>query len=557
MKNLKTRGEYLFEKHNYSLITEAGIQSNNAKWSETMIGKLFNFVFKVITLNGFLVDKFKDIFGAKSFILKSLSRRLEKAIDALPGEYVERNSEIEFQDIEMSYYTVLLNIIEILEKSEDYVLIKLSIIVEDSLKELIELKSKLDVKDKKHSLLIREIENSIKDINKLIEKIKSVIKNIPSDEVEDKKGFNFKENLKDIGDKSDIKKKLGKVQYLLKNRIKDSKDNASISTKSMFKIVSIMNKARDTYMEADQEGETIYKSNKRETIFKPNERLFSVWEDKVMKILQRKNDIIPKKLSAYINSSLASIDPDKYKIDIGEREARNILDELSDVDRALEKVEKAKSSKTPVDVMDKEKSIATSFHFKTNSRLIITKDLLLNSLLEFKIDSGNAILLNPQKDDTEVESIDKSKVYFVPTRTYVNGMSVGIFSFNPEVFNGAKTSANNTFDVSEQSFDESDFWKSGPHYYWAVLNKKDIELGKNYIIRIFNPGHTITPDRLEKMDNETLYEQIVISDLDGIRTLYGNDDKIVALREKYLVDKFNFKSTGYKSVVQYFNSNKF
>ena len=94
MNNLKSREQFLTEKVKYNLIKEYSIQNNNPKWSSTLIGRLFNSIWRTVTLNGFLTDKFKDIFGAKSFIIKNIAKRLEKAIDKLPQEYVDMNNDI-------------------------------------------------------------------------------------------------------------------------------------------------------------------------------------------------------------------------------------------------------------------------------------------------------------------------------------------------------------------------------------------------------------------------------------------------------------------------------
>jgi len=560
MKNLKSREQFLMEKLEVDLITEAGVQSNNAKWSETMIGKLFNWAFRVITLDGHLVDKFKDIFGAKSFIIKNLAKRLEKAIDALPGEYVKRSEEIDFKNLEMQLYDELYKTIEMLKKSKNTPIGKIHknlLQTEDIISKVI---SELNPKDEEESKALKTAQTKMKVIESLLTRVKEITNDLTESEADSKTGYNLESAADKIGDKNEIKRTLEEIKASLMNVVTSGKDKAKISTESMFKIVSIMNKARDIYMEEDREGETIYRGNKRETMFKPNKRLFNLWEEKVLKILSRKSSIIPQKLLSYINNSLASVDPVKYNFEIEPGVEKNVLDELSDIDRGMGKVRKKFSSDksaTPVELISSEKSKANAFHFKTHEKVTIKQDTLLRGLMELDIDTGNIFLFNQERTDTEQSSGNDVSIFFVPTRTYINGMVLGVMSFNPDVFDNAPTTGGGKINNSDLSFEDSDFWRKDSHYYWGVLNKKDISSGGTYVMKIFNPGLTITPDRLLKQDNESLNESVVINKLEKSRALYGNDDKVAEIDKKYLEKKYNFNSTGYRSISQYFNSNKF
>lgn len=559
LTNLKSRDKFLMEKLEVSIINEAGIQSNNTKWSETMIGKLFNFVFNVVTLNGFLVDKFKDAFGAKSFILKNLARRLEKAIDKLPGEYVKRNEEVDFQTLSMNYYDEIIKIIDLMQRSKDVPVGKIYEQLERSKRTLESTMSELDPKDEEQSKIILEIKNTLKLITPIYDKVKDVVNELTDSEAASKTGYNLEKSAEALGDKLEYKRKLDDVKARLVNVIKDSKDASKISTESMFNIISILNKARSIYMEEEGEGETYYRGNKRETMFKSNKRLFDLWSEKVLKILSRKSSIIPKKLLAYINSSLSAVDPLQYNFQISPGVEKNILDELADVDTAMNKV-KSKFERNPVtprDVIPLGKSTSNVLHLKSHERIAITQETLLRGMIALTAKVGNTFTFNEKRDDTVQNSFIDKTLIFVPTRTYVNGMVLGVVSFSANVFQGAQTTSGTKIKVEDLSFDQDEFWRHDPHYYWGVLNKKDLALDSNFMIKIFNSGVTITPDRLTKMDESSLFESVVFNKLGKMRALYGNDDKVVEIDKNYLEKKFNFSSTGYRSIEQYFNSNKF
>jgi hypothetical protein len=559
MKNLKSRDQFLMEKLEVSLITEAGIQSNNAKWSETMIGKLFNWVFRVITLDGYLVDKFKDLFGAKSFFIKNLAKRLEKAIDALPGEYVKRNEEIDFKNLEMQYYDELYNLIDMMNKSKDVPIGKIHEKIGKCLSVFKQISSELDSKDVEQSKVIKQIEDKVSNLEKVFAKTSEIVTGMTEEEADSKTGYGLSKMADKLGNKNDVKRDLDELKATLLNSIKDGKDDAKLSTESMFKIVSIMNKARDLYMEEDREGETVYRGNKRETVFKPNKRLFNLWEEKVLGILSRKSSIIPNKLLSYINNSLASVDPVKYNFEVEPGVEKNVLDELSDIDRAMGRATKkfGKGPKTPVDLMPTGKSMSSVFHLNTHKRIQINQKSTIRAMISFNVKMGSVWLLNEDRSDDVQHGLNDKSVVFIPTRTYVNGMVLGVMSFSPTVFDNAVTSAKANISVKDLEFKE-DFWRDDPHYYWAVLNKKDLtENGGAYIMRIFNPGVTVTNDRLVKQDSEDLYEKVVINKLGEIKVVYGNDDKVAEIDKNYLEKKFNFNSTGYKSINNYFEANKF
>lgn len=564
MKNLKTRDQFLLEKMHSPLITEAS--GNNTKWSETMIGKLFNWVIKVVTLDGFLVDKFKDAVGAKSFIIKNLANRLEKAIDALPGEYVQRNEEIDLQNLEMQHYNTLLNIIETLNKSRDFSIRKICSDLESSIINLKSIKSELDIKNEAQSKIAKTIEEELKIVEPILAKAKSTLEGLSNEEQATKVGYDFSKGIEKLGNKTEIKKNLDAIKAKMLNIIKNEKNEAKVSTESMYKIVSILNKARILYMEEDKEGETYYRGNKRETVFHPNRRLFSLWEKKVLEILSRKNDIIPKKLLAYINNSLASVDPIKYNVEVSRGVEKNVLDQLADVDIAVDEVERKFNPKrdsdkerervTPVDVIPQGKSTSTGMHLKDQERISITQESLLRSMININVSIGNLFLFNEKRDDVEQMKFDSYSVIFVPTRTYVNGLVLGILSLNANVFQNAPTSGSAHIDVNNLGFNQSEFWRKDEHYYWAVLNKKDLQSNSNYLIKLFNPGVSYTnKNLLETYDD--LIESLAINRAGKIKVVYGNDDKVVEIDKRYLDKKYNLDSTGYRSIDQYFNANKF
>jgi len=546
------------EKIESSLIMEAGVQSNNAQWSETLIGKLFNWTFRVISLDGFLTDRFKDLIGAKSFIIKNLARRLEKTIDKLPGEYVQRNEDLDFQNLEMQFYDELLKLINIMNGSKDIPIGKIYDDINKTIDVIDQIVIELNPKDVEQSKLLEIIKAKQKVLIEIQTKVKTNMNTLTDTEANEKTGYNLSKFSDLIGDKNDIKRKVDTSKAKLINTIKTEKDGAKISTESMFKIISILNKARNLYMEEDREGETVYRGNKRETVFNPNRRLFSLWEKKVLDILSRKSSIIPKTLLAYINNSLASVDPLKYNFEVEPGVEKNVLDQLSDIDRAMGSANKkfGKSRVLPTDIIPQGKSTATSLHLKAHERLTIKQDTLLRSMIDIQIGKGNLSLLNDRKDDTELQGFDGKSLIFVPTRTYVNGMVLGVLSFSPTVFDKAPTSGKAIINIKELEFD-GDFWRKDPHYYWGVINSKDLTVNGNYLMKIFNPGTTYTNKGLMKLDDEMMIETVIVNKLERLNALYGNDDKIVEVDKKYLEKKFNFNSTGYRSIDQYFNSNKF
>lgn len=556
MKHLKKRDKFLNERFEIEVINEAGIQSNNAKWSETMIGKLFGFAFKVLTLNGYLVDKFKDALGAKSFIIKNLAKRLEKAIDKLPGEYVQRNEDIDSKNIEMQFNDEVLKIMDVLNNSKNTPIGKIQEKIENSRLYLNNLINELDLKNDKHASIIKDIESKIVKLDTLINKISRITDQLSDVDIDTKTGYDISNVSKILGERSVIKRKNDLLKSELTNTISSAKEDVKLSTKSMFEIISILNKARGIYME-DVDGETIFKGNKKETVFSPNRRLFDLWEEKVLKILGRKSSIIPKKLLSYINNSLASVDPVKYNFEISPGVERNILDQLSDIDTAMAKVEtKFTKSKIPHDVIPNGKSKSDTFYLKKHDRIIITQSSWLRNILAFKADVGNTFTYDEKRTDTEQHSIDDKTIFFIPSRTYVNGNVLGILSFSPDVLNGIKTNSGNKFDVKDLDLSGDEFWRKDPHYYWAVLDKKDFTTGDNIVFKILNPGISFTNDRLAKLHDNSLFESVVINRLDSIRGTYGDDDKIVEVDKTYLAKKFNFNSSSYRSIDNYFNSNK-
>jgi hypothetical protein len=216
-----------------------------------------------------------------------------------------------------------------------------------------------------------------------------------------------------------------------------------------------------------------------------------------------------------------------------------------------------KGPKTPVDLMPTGKSMSSVFHLNTHKRIQINQKSTIRAMISFNVKMGSVWLLNEDRSDDVQHGLNDKSVVFIPTRTYVNGMVLGVMSFSPTVFDNAVTSAKANISVKDLEFKE-DFWRDDPHYYWAVLNKKDLtENGGAYIMRIFNPGVTVTNDRLVKQDSEDLYEKVVINKLGEIKVVYGNDDKVAEIDKNYLEKKFNFNSTGYKSINNYFEANKF
>lgn len=528
-----------------------------------MIGKLFNWVIKVVTLDGFLVDKFKDAVGAKSFIIKNLANRLEKAIDALPGEYVQRNEEIDVQTLEMRYYTELLNIIETLNKSRDFSIKKIVGELEESIANLKSISSDLDIKNDTQSKIAKEIEEEFKIINPILTKAKSTLEGLSSEEQITKTGFDFSKGIEKLGNKTEIKNKLDAIKAKMINIIKNEKNEAKVSTESMYKIVSILNKARNLYMEEDKEGETYYRGNKRETVFHPNRRLFSLWEKKVLEILSRKNDIIPKKLLAYINNSLASVDPIKYNVEVSRGVEKNVLDQLADVDIATDEVERKFNPKrdldkervTPIDVIPQGKSTSSGMHFKEHERLMIKQETLLYSLISIQAYNGVIEIFNEKKDKTNELKFNGFSFNFIPTRVYINNQVLGIVSLNLSTFQNSSTVSGAKIDITNLSTENIKEFRQDSHYYWGVLDEKNIQVGgKRCTIKLYNPGISYTNHNLVETYGD-LTEMIAIEKIGKIKVLYGNDDKIVQFNKKFLETNFNLTSSGYRAVESYFQSN--
>jgi len=556
MNNLKTRDQFLMEKLEVSLITEAGIQNNNAKWSETMIGKLFGFVFRVVTLNGYLVDKFKDAFGAKSFIIKNLSRRLEKTIDKLPGEYVKRNEEIDNKNLEMQFYDELLTLVDMMNKSKDTPIGKIYKQLEESINNFNDFLLELDPKEIEQSKLILEIKNNLKIIENIFSKVKEITNTLSSEDLESKTGYDMSKYGDKIGDKIEIKRKVEGLKAELMSTVKKGKDSVKLSTESMFKIVSILNKARSIYMEEDREGETVYRGNKRETVFKPNRRLFDLWEEKVLKILGRKSSIIPNNLLAYINNSLASVDPVKYNFEVSPGVERNVLDELSDVDRAMGKVDKKFGKSSSLDsnneVIPNGKSTSKTMYFKELNAVKINKEDLVSGILQIKVNNG--ILELYKNDNNYEENFDKS-LFFIPLRSYVNGMILGISSYNMEVFKSLVSTGNGKVGDNDFSLNSNDFYTKEAGYKYTILNDKNINHNSNLILKTFDPSLKNGLDKY--LDDSKLIDVITIHGIDEISVLYGSDHKIVSIQNNSLKNSFNLNSFTYKKISHYFESNKF
>ena len=64
-------------------------------------------------------------------------------------------------------------------------------------------------------------------------------------------------------------------------------------------------------------------------------------------------------------------------------------------------------------------------------------------------------------------------------------MVLGVLSFSPTVFDKAPTTGGANVNIKDLEFDD-DFWRKDPHYYWGVINSKDLSLGNTYLMKIFN-----------------------------------------------------------------------
>ena len=111
--------------------------------------------------------------------------------------------------------------------------------------------------------------------------------------------------------------------------------------------------------------------------------------------------------------------------------------------------------------------------------------------------------------------------------------------------------------MTDLHLNNDNFYTNEAGYKYAVMNTKDLTIDKNYVIKMFNPGLKIGKGEILKMDNSKVIEALTIHKLESIKSLYGNDDKIVEINKNSLAAQFNLNVGAFRQIEQYFNSNKF
>lgn len=569
-------------REEFSLLERSGSSSsdynfdNGAKMSDTLVGKLFGKIWKLVTLNGLVTNKLGDIFGVKSNILKRLANKLEEAIGKLPSEFLERSSMLNVDTRRLVFYDELKTFFDAIVKPSlktdvaikifgdlivacESVVKDLDLTVEEQkglddevqvvLKEAKNLEKKLlkldpakNVDYIKLSTMVANKADIISKFNALSAKTKSVLTNV----AKEKRVGDFTETTTSGSTRS---------TYRYKGGVDDdsvSGERVSGATKSMYDIVAIINKAYDLYM-IHEEGEDGKEHLKRDS------RLFKLWEKLVMKILGSKGDLLPLTLKKYVNSSLHE-DFKKYEVK-GESgyTSRNVLDELNNIDSIINKVEKSDRTGSKPDVkldtavFNSGKSTSATFGYEASAgKVVVSHNQFENSPIILKVSSGQYF-----ENDVKLRDLKDNLITILPTQMSSAKMFTGVLSWSDNIFDNVKTTSGFRYDVDAMHMEtlgsmimiDQSVLKIGEYFYMAV-NSRGFSRGTELEILCYSP---LIDVKKALVDNKPTAKFIVtVSD---VYTLKGLDNNVVYLDSAEIRKIFSLGQTNFKLIDQYYKNN--
>lgn len=548
---------FLLERSSGKSSNRYNMDNDSTKWSETIVGKLFGKITNVLTLNGFLTKKFKDIFGVKSNLLKVLATKLEATIDKIPAEYLNKSTELDLDSRKLAYYDEMKKLAQNFENpnlNKEQALTILS----DFIAVINSLSVDLDTTNKDVALFNDVLKNKKKQLETLEKKF---LKEDPLRKPD------FGKLAKSVLDKVEAISKYNQIAAKLKmdmrrtirsdsssfgNSMQSDKLSGGVSsaTKSMYDVVAIINKAHDLYTNDETSDEDRDKDTNKD------QRLFKIWEAKLLDVMSRKSDIIPEPLMKYMNSSLK---PNFSKFNVGSDKygnSSNVLDELANITNIVKKAELNRkrdiASNKPVDVMDTSKSSSSKFDYKLVDKGVKIQDNnLKNSPLIIKIHNGELHI-----EDKKYSASGKY-ITILPVKMTSSNKFSCVVSITDDFLDNLTTTSGFLYDSSTLN---TKFMDTGlledlgveiDEFYYAVTNVRNLNLGGTFELICYDPNKDIKT----LVNTNTYSARIVVNTIESIHYLHGLDNKPVYLDSKQISDRFKLGGIPFKTIDQYFSTN--
>lgn len=542
----------LFERSEGRSSNKYNFDNSSTKWSETLIGKLFKKITNIITLNGLLTGKIKDVIGVKSNLIKRLSNKLEEKIDLLPAEYLTRSNEVDLATRKLSYYDEMKKFFAMMTpqtslESAIAATNKLITILPDLLKDLDTSKS--------------EAYSFSEDVNQKLKSLKSLKSKIEKLDVN--KQHDFSRMASTVADKNDIISKSTELSAQMKDAVKGAAEDTSVgsftssekkggkvsgATKSMYDIIAIVNKAYDLFTYDDDSSDD---DDDRRNVRKRDNRLFKIWEDRVMQILSIKSDILPEPLKKYIGSSLQK-DFRKYKTVPGDH-SKNVLDEINNIDGVLLQAKRKKDAMPETDAVSSEKSTAMSFGYrKMDKGLHIQENQFKNSPVVFKFSSGT------YKEGSFVYDLTKTLLVLMPVDMTGPNIFTAILTPSDDMFDNMRTTTGVPFNSDTMKletigqFVETESSKAEFRirtFYYAIVTGR--RFGQNSKVEM----HCYKPTSLEEPQLGKPHATVT-GTLEAAYGTFGTDGRIMYLDPTEVKKMFNTTSANFKALTQYYKTSK-
>jgi len=544
---------------------------NGAKWSETLVGKLFSNIWRLVTLNGLLTSKFKDAVGVKSNLLKRLANKLEQAIAKLPAEYLDHTTAIDTDTRRIAFYSDVKKFFEEMSKPDLKQDVALKIIgdlivscesvmsgldltkkepmdleaeVKPVLNEAKRLEKRVSKLDPTKTVDYNRLAQGVANKNDIISKYNALsakLKTILVDAAKDKKVGEFTETVTQGSVRSTYKHKgtTGGDDY------SGSGSRVSGATRSMYDIIAIINKAHDLYVTHNVEDGKEYDQR--------DPRLFKLWESMVMKIMSKKGDLIPLTIKKYINSSLHE-GFKKYEVK-GEYGTQNILDELNNINSIINKVEKGDrvTQKPDIEAFNSDKSSSATFGYKAATGVIVIRNTQFeNSPIILKVQKGEFF-----QNGAKLLDLKDNLITILPTQMTSQKVFTGVLSWTDDIFNSIKTSSGFTFDTDKMDleslgsvvYDDRATLKIA-EYYYAVFSTRLFSKGTQMEILCYSPI-----DDMQKALNENKPAARFVITLSEVYTTMGLDNNIVYLDPPEVRKIFGLGNQNFKKLDLYYKTN--
>lgn len=527
--------------------------NNSTKWSETLIGKLFKKLTNIVTLNGLLTRKFKNVVGVKSNLLKRLANKLEEKIDRLPAEYLDRTVEVDLATRKLAYYDEMKKFFNDMSASTSVANAKTA--TANLASALPQLLVDLDISKSEAFSFDSEVKEKIKATKTLSAKL---------DKLDGDRQYDFSKYAAALGDKNEIVAKSTELAAKMHADIKQASKQKKVSnfigdedspktgkisgaTKSMYDIVAIINKASDLYTEE-------YVGEDDRTVSKRDDRLFTVWEEKVMEILSTKADILPEPLKRYISASLQK-DFKKYNVSSGDY-SKNILDELNNIEATLVKAkEKEKKIEMQPDAVSGDKSTAMSIGYRKMDKGIRVQELQYkNSIIILKFAKGT------MKEGNKVADLTKHVLVLTPLdMTRPNAFTCALTP-SDDMYDNMRLTSGVTFNSTNMNMDsigmvvDSYTLKMNfmiRSFYYAVVSERMFGPGSRFEAVCYKSDTNV--DIKPNLDKPFATVEGVIEEVYGT---FGTDGKIAYLDPSEVKKVFSTTHANFKALTQHYKVSK-